>query len=98
MAEKAKINLELLKKLVSELDKSLQAADAIPKTDPLDHITELARASGVAGVIMQEAHLLVKDIYALMHLYQGSSPASETDVMSELEKYLGQQFPKRGTN
>ena len=95
-----KVNLDLLKKLVSELEKSLEVASLIEPSESsaMEYITEMARASGLAGVVMQEANLLVKDIYTLVRLASTPSPVAEADVMSEIDKILGSPGTKRNTN
>jgi hypothetical protein len=97
--DKAKVNLDLLKKLVSGLEKSLGTAEAMnPETgDITEYISELARASGLAGVIAQEAGMLVKDIYTLVRMSTMSAGAPEGDIMAELDKLLG-PTPKRNAN
>jgi hypothetical protein len=97
--DKAKVNLDLLKKLVSGLEKSLGTAEAMnPETgDVTEYIAELARASGLAGVIAQEAGMLVKDIYTLVRMSTMSTGASEGDVMAELDKLFA-PAPKRNAN
>ena len=96
---KAKVNLDLLKKLVSELEKSLDAADAISSdADTTNYVAELARASGLASVVMQEGSMLVKDVYTLIKLASGPGQPSEGEVMAELEKLFGGAPPKRNTN
>ena len=96
----AKVNLDLLKKLVSELERSLDAADLfeVNEVTVTDYITELARASGLAGVVMQEANMLVKDIYTLVRLAQGPAPVSESDAMAEIEKLFNLPGTKRNAN
>jgi hypothetical protein len=98
---KQKVNLTLLKKLVGELEKSLAAADALAdsvgETTTVEYITEMARASGLAGIITQEDSMLIKDIYTLIRLSQGPTSSSESDVMAELDKILG-PAPKRSSN
>ena len=96
----ARVNLDLLKKLVSELEKSIEVADLIEVNEAsiTDYITELARASGLAGVIMQEANMLVKDIYTQVRLAQGPAPVSEADIMTEIDKLLGPTGAKRSSN
>jgi len=63
----SKIDLTLLKKLVSELEAMLATCAALP-TDSKDRannaIIELAKTSGIAANISQEAALLTKDLYA----------------------------------
>jgi hypothetical protein len=99
MASKAKVNLDLLKRLVSELEKSLDAADAISSDpDANSYVTELARASGLASVIMQESSMLVKDVYILIQQSSGGGAPSEGEVMAELSKLFGGPPPKRNSN
>jgi hypothetical protein len=97
-----KVNLDLIKKLVSELEKSVETADSISTednaNDVVEYIAELARASGLAGVVMQEAHMLVKDLYTLVRLVQGPTAPSESEVMAEIEKIFGGPGAKRNTN
>lgn len=89
MSNNAKVNLDLLKKLVSGLETSLNTAEAMSaETDVIEYIAELARASGLAGVIVQEAGLLVKDIFTLIKLSSMPAGASEGDMMAELDKLL----------
>ena len=58
------VNFNILKKLVSELEKSLTISDNIAdtKADVVDYIAELARAVGLASIITQEGGMLIKDI------------------------------------
>jgi hypothetical protein len=98
MSNKNKVNLELLKRLVSELEKSTETAAAMTtEKDITEYITELARATGLAGVLMQEAHMVIKDIYQIIKLSQGPESISDQDMMAELEKIIG-SAPKRNTN
>jgi Mg-chelatase subunit ChlI len=98
MSNKTKVNLELLKRLHSELEKSVEtAASMTTDKDITEYITELARASGLAGVLMQEAHMVIKDIYQLIRVAQGPETISDQDMMAELEKIIG-SAPKRNTN
>jgi len=87
MAKKDKVNLDLLKKLVSELESILTIAEAHPETDVKGYVAELAKASGLASVVSQEAYMVVKDIYTIIKLSTSGPPAGDVDnLMSELEK------------
>lgn len=92
MATASKIDLSLLKKLVNELDAMIETAYAIP-TDNVDKaheaILELAKASGLAANISQEAALLVKDLYAVVlkvnqSAYTNGSASAEDQLLDLL--------------
>lgn len=102
MSKKPRISLDLLKSLVAELDKSLADAEAIAeaagsKGDPTKYIIELSRAAGLTGVLVQEATLLIKDVYAMVHIAQGAGPV-EADPVAQLMDMLGGAPPKRSAN
>lgn len=90
-----KINLDLLKSLVSELEASIQSADAL-KPDPLKidpqnvapYIVEMSKAAGLSAGVMQEASMLILDIYALVGASQGGG-AKTTATLDYMEKLLG---------
>lgn len=87
MPKRDKVNLDLLKKLVSELESALTIAEGHPDNDGKGYIAELAKASGLASVVSQEAYLVVKDIYTLIKLSTSGAPTGDMDsLMSELEK------------
>ena len=82
-----KIDLTLLKRLVSELDSALNTAEGI-KTDvqanKIEWVIELNKATGLAAGIMTEAGMLAGDI---QYLTQGNpATASKQDLF---EKILG---------
>jgi len=86
MSNKQQVSLVLLKKLVGELETSLNIANNISADTELqthEFISELARASGLANVVMQEAHLLVKDIYQLIRWYQTPTSA-EAEIFQKI--------------
>ena len=100
MAKPIKIDLELLKKLVGELEVSLQTADGMKSATEVngtDYVVEMSKAAGLAAGVMQEASLLILDIHGLVYSSQGlaGSKGSSTDAL--LDKILG-PFGKGGGN
>lgn len=81
---KAKVNLDLLKKLVGELESSLQNSEAV-KSDNNEYVVELSKAAGLAAGVMQEASLLVLDIHALTQLSPGKSKESVASIIDTLK-------------
>lgn len=89
-AVEGKINLDLLKSLVSELETSIQAAEAL-KVDPqntVSYIVEMSKAAGLSAGVMQEASMLIVDIYALVGASQGGGTKA-TATLDYMEKLLG---------
>lgn len=81
----AKVNLTLLKKLVSELEASTQRADGINRDNDLnEYITEMSRASGLAAGVAHEATALVHDIYALIRTSQSFTKEFGMDLLDQL--------------
>jgi hypothetical protein len=98
MAKPSKIDLELLKKLVGELEVSLQTADGIKSATEVnntDYVVEMSKAAGLAAGVMQEASLLILDIHGLVYSNQGTASKGSTDAL--LDKILG-PFGKGGGN
>ncbi len=83
-----KVNLELIKKLVLELENTLSVAEKIKENlsdkGSTDYIVELSKAAGLATGIMQEGSALVMDVLSLTGTAQ--SPLGKQDL---LEKILG---------
>lgn len=80
-----KVDLTLLKKFVTNLEESLNAAEKLRGAEDNDtHATimEFAKASGLAAGIMQEASMLVGDIQSLIKRLQ--SPPGVADIFSKL--------------
>lgn len=90
------VKLDLLKKLVSELEVVLATNQDLPtekEEDVINFITEISKASGLAAGAAQEASLLVKDIYKLIRLVQQPSMSlggSEEELLMDL---LGGALP-----
>ncbi|HEY5268685.1 MAG TPA: hypothetical protein VII94_06235 [Candidatus Saccharimonadales bacterium] len=82
---KSKINLDVLKRLVSELETSLTQAESIAKAEKLDYVVEMSKASGLAAGILTEAGLLMQDIQFLVTGANGP-PSNKQEL---LEKLLG---------
>ena len=82
---KKNVDLSLLKRLVAELEASLNAADGIKtgaKADKTDWTVELTKATGLAAGVMTEAGMLVVDI---QHEIQGTPAAGDTsNILKQL--------------
>ncbi len=93
---KNKVDLTLLKRLVAELEATLNTAEGIQTdvaSDKIEFIVEANKATGLAAGIMMEAGLLMNDIQTLM---QGTgTSASKADF---LEKLLGSLKGPGNTN
>lgn len=63
--DKEKVDLALVKKLVSELEASLTAADVVLDADKNAYFVEMSKSAGLAAGLMQEASLLIMDIYSV---------------------------------
>lgn len=91
-----KIDLTILKRMVAELEASVNTAEAIRtdvKADKVEWIVELNKATGLAAGVLTEAGLLMGD---LQHMVQGGpSGGSKQDL---LEKILGGFKGPGGTN
>jgi hypothetical protein len=86
---KMKVDLTLLKRLVSELETSVSTMDTLgdktfSKENGVELAVEASKAAGVAAGVMQEAGMLILDI---QNLVQGSQMSkSKSDLM---EKIMG---------
>jgi len=98
MAKKDEVNLELLKKLVSELESVLTVANNHPEADVKGYVAELAKASGLASVASQEAYMVTKDIYTVIKRSTAGAPQGDMDsFLSEIEKaYSGGKGGSQG--
>lgn len=98
--EDVKVSLDLLKKLVNTLETTLAGADVIManKTpeNVADYVVEMAKCTGLAAGVAQEASLLVGDMRQAIKL--NTSPASKDDdvLASLLDGLKGPGLP--GTN
>jgi hypothetical protein len=67
-----KVNLTLLKRLVSELETTLESAEEIAANKTEDnvqnYIVEMSKCTGLAAGIMQEATMLVGDIQQMVKI------------------------------
>jgi hypothetical protein len=93
---KNKVDLTTLKRLVAELEATLNTAEGIQTDvsgDKVEYIVEMNKATGLAAGAMMEAGLLMGDI---QHLIQGAgTPATKSDF---LEKLLGSLKGPGNTN
>lgn len=71
--DKEKVNLTLLKKLVGELEASLTIADVCLDTDKDTYFVEMSKSAGLAAGLMQEASLIIMDIYSVANANQPNS-------------------------
>ena|SRR5271157_238706 len=95
---KAKIDLTILKRMVSELESSIQRAEAITgstKEDKVETIVELNKATGLAAGVLTEAGLLMGDI---QHLVAGGAASSEASKQDFIKQLLGGLKGPGGTN
>lgn len=84
---KPKVDLNVLKTLIEQLEAGLSKGEEILKTDghsTSDYVVEMSKTAGLAAGISQEAAMLVADIQALIRI--NSAPVPETSV---LEKMFG---------
>jgi hypothetical protein len=84
MAKETKIDLDILKRLVGELESTLATAEGIKadKADVKDYIVEMSKAAGLAAGIMAEAGALVGDMqHAVWH---STAPKGKDDALSKL--------------
>lgn len=78
MSKVNKVNLDLLKKLVGELESSLNTAEGV-KSDHNEYVVELSKAAGLAAGVMQEASFLVLDIHSMTQ--QAPAKSSLLDIL-----------------
>jgi hypothetical protein len=93
----SKVSLKLLKRLVDELETSLNAAEAhkaASNPDRDSYVVELSKATGFATNIMSEATLLIGDIQVLCHQAQGVGGGGVSDVGDLMKTLMGGTLPK----
>jgi len=81
-----RVSLDILKKLVGELDASLDNSEKIRATadsEMSDYIVEMAKAAGLAAGIMQESGYLINDIQVLVKNIQQPTPKN-ADILDKL--------------
>jgi len=92
---KPQVDLTLLKRLVAELESSLNVVEDIradAKADKIEINVEASKAVGLASGIMQESGLLIMDIYTMLG---NSAPKGKGDM---LDKLLGSLKGPGNTN
>lgn len=81
------VSLSLLKKLVSELEATLDLTDSIREArgDVQQYIVESHKAAGIAAGIMKEGSMLVADIHMLIrHNTETSSVSEKQDSIQDI--------------
>lgn len=81
-----KVNLDLLKKLILELESSLTSAYSIKedaKSDKNEFVVEMFKAVGLTAGIMTEAGLLIGDIQVLTSA-STVSPSNKKDFLDKI--------------
>jgi hypothetical protein len=78
---KDKVDLGLVKKLIGELEAALSLADGISETDRNTYFVEMSKSVGLAAGLMQEASLLIIDIYAVANANQPDN-AQKVDLLN----------------
>lgn len=82
-AKVTNVNLDLLKKLVSELDALILSSENLKKSSVFDkdqYLVELSKAAGVCSGIFQESALLVADIASCASSMNNSNESLKTDL------------------
>ncbi len=91
MPKVSKVNLTLLKRLVSELEASVATAETIKSSVESgegannEYVVEMSKAAGLAAGVMTESSMLIMDIQALVTKAQAPAPL-KSDI---LDKFLG---------
>lgn len=86
--ETKSIDLTLLKRLVGELETSLQVAEGIKTSvdvDVAEYIVEMSKAAGLCAGVMSEAGMLIGDLQQATLSVQ--SPSADKTAL--LDKILG---------
>jgi len=87
--DKNKVDLTLLKKLVIELEASLTTAEGVVETDHNGYFVEMSKGAGLAAGVMQEASMLIMDIYGVVQSKQGGVSVKESFFGDLLGKFKG---------
>ena len=96
---KLKVDLTLLKQLVSELETTMAAADLMPAdtaTATNDYVIEVSKAIGLASGVVLEASMLVSDIQVIIKKASSPSPSKEDGLKGLLDMLKGSKID--GTN
>lgn len=92
---KNKVDLSILKRLVSELESTVAHAEDIKtdvNADRIEYVVEMNKATGLAAGVMTEAAILMGELQSLI---QGAGSPSKADF---LEKLLGSLKGPGGSN
>ena len=92
------VDLTLIKRLVGELESSLNVADQHLKSNNRnDYIVDMAKSTGMAYAIMSEAYLLIADINK-DSLGQFVQASGKDDAMSMLLNLTKKMKPEPENN
>lgn len=83
-------DLNILRKLVAQLEASLEASEQIKKandSDIADFVVEMSKASGLLAGLMQESTMLIGDISTIVRVSQ--QPTQPQKTPDFLDKILG---------
>lgn len=81
---KPQVDLTLLKRLVAELESTLNTVEGIrnaPSSNKVEMNVEASKAVGLASGIMQESGLLIMDIHAMLG---ATGPSTKGDLLDKL--------------
>ena len=81
------VDLKLLKKLVGELEASLQVAESIKTSvdvDTAEYIVEMSKAAGLCAGVMSEAGMLIGDLQQATIAVQNGGAAPKTDFLNKI--------------
>jgi hypothetical protein len=90
MSKVSKVNLTLLKRLVSELEASIATAETIKTSAETsdgtnnEYIVEMSKAAGLAAGVMSESSMLIMDIQSLVTKAQAPVPGGKSDFLDKL--------------
>lgn len=92
-----KIDLTLLKRLVSEVEQGITTAEKLKllPDGKNDYIVEMSRTTGLLAGIMTEATMLVGDVQTLL---SGAPPLDKSSIDALTEKLFGKPGAKPNSN
>ena len=98
MSKGLKVDLTLLKRLVSELEASLASADVVKEAalNSNDYVVEVSKAAGLASGLVVEATMLIGDIQYLIK--SAGSPSKDDSMKDLMSLFKGTGGGLGGTN
>ena len=100
MAKTGKINLDLVKAILAELEADLVSAEKIRETgtDPQAYVIQLSRAIGLASGVSQEALMLIADMNKLVQMAAAATQSNDKSVLEDIKQALGKINGKGNLN